>query len=121
MAEIFRRHKPRVLIHMGRIRRSDVQSKSYRFNQNVLGTKHMLELALKHETKRVVVLSTFHVYGAHQHNSIGLKEDSPLRASQFFPSSRTRSSWTTRRPATCGATGGSRRSSCGPATSSAPA
>jgi len=85
IAEVFRRHKPKVLIHMGRIRGTDVQSSSYRYNQNVLGTKHLLDLCLKHDVKRVVVLSTFHVYGAHQHNPIGLKEDSPLRASQIFP------------------------------------
>ncbi len=85
MAEVFRKHKPRVLIHLGRIRGSEVSSSSYRFNQNVLGTKHLLELSLRHATRRVVVLSTFHVYGAHQHNHVGLREDAPLRATQIFP------------------------------------
>lgn len=85
IAEVFRRHKPDVLIHLGRIRGSQVASKSYRYNQNVLGTKNLLDLSLRHGVKRVVVLSTYHVYGAHQHNYVGLREDAPLRASQIFP------------------------------------
>ncbi|MGE0710746.1 MAG: NAD-dependent epimerase/dehydratase family protein [Planctomycetota bacterium] len=85
MAEVYRRHKPEVVVHLGRIRGTESRSTSYRYNQNVLGTRHLFELALKHGTKRMVVLSTYHVYGAHQHNHVGLTEDHPLRASQIFP------------------------------------
>ncbi|HBP19761.1 MAG TPA: NAD-dependent epimerase, partial [Planctomycetes bacterium] len=85
MAEVFRRHKPEVVVHLGRIRGTESLSTSYRYNQNVLGTRNLFDLALKHGAKRVVVLSTFHVYGAHQHNHVGLTEDAPLRASQIFP------------------------------------
>ena len=85
VAELFRRHKPEVLVHLGRIRASRLVSTSYRYNQNVLGTRNLLDLCLRHGTRRVVVLSTYHVYGAHQHNHIGIKEDHPLRASQIFP------------------------------------
>jgi UDP-glucose 4-epimerase len=34
---------------------------------------------------RVIVFSTFHVYGAHQHNHLHIAEDEPLRASPIFP------------------------------------
>jgi UDP-glucose 4-epimerase len=85
MAEVFRKHKPEVMVHLGRIRGTQVSSTSYRFKQNVLGTRNLLDLSSKHGVKRVVALSTYHVYGAHQHNHVGLKEDSPLRASQIFP------------------------------------
>lgn len=85
MAEVFRRHKPETVIHLGRIRGTEVMSSSYRYNQNVLGTRNLLDLSLKHGAKRVVVLSTYHVYGAHQHNHVGISEDNPLRASQIFP------------------------------------
>ena len=84
-AEVFRKHKPRVVVHLGRIRGTEVQSTSYRYNQNVLGTRHLLECSLKNGVDRVVVLSTYHVYGAHQHNHVGIREDEPLRASQIFP------------------------------------
>ncbi|MEZ6186416.1 MAG: NAD-dependent epimerase/dehydratase family protein [Planctomycetota bacterium] len=85
VAEVFRRHKPSILIHLGRIRGTAVRSMNQRYNQNVLGTRHLLALAAKHGVQRVVVLSTYHVYGAHQHNHLMIKEDAPLRASQIFP------------------------------------
>lgn len=85
VAEVFRRHKPRILIHLGRIRGTAVRSMNQRYNQNVLGTRHLLSLAAKHGVSRVVVLSTYHVYGAHQHNHLMIREDAPLRASQIFP------------------------------------
>jgi UDP-glucose 4-epimerase len=34
--------------------------------------------------KNVIVFSTYHVYGAHQHNHLHLTEEDPLRASQIF-------------------------------------
>ena len=85
MSEIFRKHKPELMVHLGRIRGSQVASTSYRFKQNVLGTRNLLDLCTKHDVKRVVALSTYHVYGAHQHNHVGIREDAPLRASQIFP------------------------------------
>lgn len=83
--DVFRRHRPDALVHLGRIRTAEVESFSQRFTQNVLGTRQLLEHALKHGAKRVVVLSTYHVYGAHQHNHVHIGEDEPLRASQIFP------------------------------------
>lgn len=85
MDDVFRRHKPDALVHLGRIRGAEGESFSHRYTQNVLGTRHLLDLSLKSGVKRVVVLSTFHVYGAHQHNHIHIREDAPLRASQIFP------------------------------------
>jgi UDP-glucose 4-epimerase len=85
MDEVFRRHRPKTLIHMGRIRGTAVKSLSHRYNQNVIGTKHLLELCVRYDVERVVVLSTYHVYGAHQHNHGLIGEDHPLRASQIFP------------------------------------
>jgi UDP-glucose 4-epimerase len=74
--DVFRRHRPDVLVHLGRIRNSEIESFSQRFTQNVLGTRHLLDQALKHGTKRVV---------EHQHNHVHIREDEPLRASQIFP------------------------------------
>ncbi len=85
MADLFRQHRYDALVHLGRVPIAANVRKTQRFNQNVLGTRSLLELALKYEVKSVVVLSTFHVYGAHQHNHLYISEEDPLLASQTFP------------------------------------
>jgi UDP-glucose 4-epimerase len=85
MAEVFRQHQPEVLVHLGRVRGTAMRSLHHRYTLNVLGTRNLLKLALKNGVRRVVVMSTFHVYGAHQHNHVLIREDHPLRASQIFP------------------------------------
>lgn len=84
MAEVFRQHDFKVLLHLGRIRNT-IGKMQWRFDLNVLGTRHLLDLCLKHNLRQALVMSTFHVYGAHQHNPMYLTEESTLRASQLFP------------------------------------
>lgn len=84
MAEVFRQHDFKVLVHLGRIRNT-VGRLSWRFDLNVLGTRNLLDLCVKHNLRQAIVMSTYHVYGAHQHNHMYLTEDSTLRASQIFP------------------------------------
>jgi UDP-glucose 4-epimerase len=84
MADVFRRHNFKILIHLGRIRNTVGRLKE-RFDLNVLGTRNLLDLCLKFELEQAIVMSTFHVYGAHQHNALYLNEESTLRASQIFP------------------------------------
>jgi len=52
---------------------------------NVIGTQKLLELCRTHGVKNLVILSTYHVYGAHRLNPLVIGEDAPLRASQSFP------------------------------------
>ena len=85
MAEVFRQHRPRVLVHLGRVRAREVHSASLRYDLNVLGTRFLLELARQHGVELVVVLSTYHVYGADHINHVLIREDEPLRAVQTFP------------------------------------
>lgn len=85
MADLFRIHKFDAVIHLGRVPIAARLRKTQRFNLNVLGTRSLLDLALKYRVKSVIVLSTFHVYGAHQHNHLYISEDDPLLASQTFP------------------------------------
>lgn len=85
MADLFRTHSFHAVLHIGRLWFSGRVKKSHRYKHNVLGTRNLLELIHTNNVKNLVVMSTFHVYGAHQHNSIYLTEDSPLRASQIFP------------------------------------
>lgn len=85
MAELFRTHKFTGLVHLGRIPVAANVRKTTRFNTNVLGTRSLLDLALKYSVKNVVVMSTFHIYGAHQHNHLYITEEDPLLASHTFP------------------------------------
>lgn len=82
-AEIFRQVKPRVLLHLGV--RSASPRMEKRYTENVLGTQHLLRLCEKYGVERVVAISSFHVYGAHEHNPVGIREDAPLRAGASFP------------------------------------
>ncbi|MGB0452259.1 MAG: NAD-dependent epimerase/dehydratase family protein [Bacteriovoracaceae bacterium] len=87
---LFRQNEFDTVFHLGRI--SHVQnSKSLiatRLDQNIIGTQNILNLSLKHNTKKVVILSTYHVYGALADNPVYLTEDSPLRASIKYPDLR---------------------------------
>jgi len=85
MADLFRLHGFDSVVHLGRVPIAARLRKTQRFNLNVLGTRSLLDLALKYKVKSVIVLSTFHVYGAHQHNHLYISEDDPLLASQTFP------------------------------------
>lgn len=85
MAEIFRMHRFEALVHLGRIRTTANMSSEARYNLNVLGTRNVLELCHKYGVKRAMVLSTYHVYGAHSSNHFHIIEEEPLRATQNFP------------------------------------
>jgi UDP-glucose 4-epimerase len=85
MTEIFRRHEFAALLHLGRVAATSESSAIRRYNVNVLGTRNLLHLARAYGVGRVIVFSTFHVYGAHQHNHLHIAEDEPLRASPIFP------------------------------------
>lgn len=83
--EIFRKHKFEAFFHLGRIPVTSGLGRSERYSENVLGTKHLLDLTARHEIPTLVVMSTFHVYGAHPHNPLYLNEEDPLRATQRIP------------------------------------
>jgi UDP-glucose 4-epimerase len=82
--DAFRRHRPEVVLHLGRVGNLKV-SRNKRFDLNVVGSAKVQELCLKYGARRLVVLSTFHIYGAHPHNHIPIQEDEPLRALQTIP------------------------------------
>jgi len=83
--EVFKKHQFYAVMHLGRIRESQKYSPQYRFQMNVIGTQKLLELCRTHGVKNLVILSTYHVYGAHRLNPLVISEDAPLRASQGFP------------------------------------
>ena len=82
--DVFRKHPPETVIHLGRVGNLKTRSNK-RFDLNVVGSAKILELCPKHKVKRLIVLSTYHIYGAHHANHIPISEEDPLRAGQMFP------------------------------------
>lgn len=77
--DVFREHDFGAILHLGRIRASQLD-RGRRYSENVIGTERMLRLALKYGVEQVLVLSTYHVYGAHPSNPSLIDEDYPLMA-----------------------------------------
>jgi UDP-glucose 4-epimerase len=87
---LFRSHEFDAVYHLGRLSHSsgDHAQLSKRIELSVMGTNRILELCHRSGVKKVVILSTFHIYGALADNSIFLSEDAPLRASIKHPELR---------------------------------
>jgi UDP-glucose 4-epimerase len=79
---MFRDHQFDYVYHLARISHSinTHHNLTERLELNVMGTNRILDLSLRFGVKKIIVLSTFHVYGALSDNSIFLKEDAPLKA-----------------------------------------
>ncbi len=86
---LFRDHRFDYVYHLARISSSQVyKDLSKRLELNVMGTNRILDLCYRFNVKKIIILSTFHVYGALDDNGIFLKEDAPLRASIKYPELR---------------------------------
>lgn len=77
--DVFREHDFSAILHLGRIRASQLD-RGRRYSSNVIGTERLLRLAVKYGVEQVLVLSTYHVYGAHPSNPSLIDEDYPLMA-----------------------------------------
>ena len=88
--KLFRENQFDYVYHLARISHSSNSQSDLvkRLELSVMGTNRVLDLCHRFNIKKVVVLSTFHVYGAFSDNSIFLKEESPLRASIAYPELR---------------------------------
>ena len=82
--DIFRHQSFDAVLHLGRAF-SLKDSVGKRFDLNVVGSQKIMNLAVQHKVRSLVVLSTFHIYGAHPSNHIPIAEDEPLRAGVQFP------------------------------------
>lgn len=87
---LFRSYEFDTVYHLGRISHSNNSDNvlAKRIDLSVMGTNRILELCERSGVKKVVILSTFHVYGAYPDNTIFLTEDAPLRASVKHPELR---------------------------------
>ncbi|MGC8119082.1 SDR family oxidoreductase [Marinobacter sp. VGCF2001] len=77
--DLFRRYRFDGVIHLGRILSSQL-TRMRRYNANVLGTQKLLDLSHKYGIRRVIVLSTYHVYGAVAYNPALIDESAPLKS-----------------------------------------
>src|SRR4051812_10529983 len=84
LEDVFRHHEFDTVLHLGRVGNLK-EEVGKRFDLNVLGSRKLMNLCLSYRVRRLVVLSTFHIYGAHPHNHSPISEDEPLRAGVEFP------------------------------------
>ncbi|MBE0487213.1 SDR family oxidoreductase [Marinobacter sp.] len=77
--DLFRRYQFDGVIHLGRILSSQL-TRMRRYNANVLGTQKLLDLSQKYGIRRIIVLSTYHVYGAVAYNPALIDESAPLKS-----------------------------------------
>jgi UDP-glucose 4-epimerase len=82
--DVFRKIAPKRVLHLGRIGNLSEPIEK-RFELNVIGSQKLMGLCVQHDVQALVVLSTFHIYGAHPRNHIPISEDDPLRAGTDFP------------------------------------
>lgn len=82
--DVFRHSAFDAVFHLGRTS-SFKEAPGKRFDLNVVGSQKIMNLCLQHGVKTLIVLSTFHIYGAHPANHIPIAEDEPLRAGLEFP------------------------------------
>ena len=82
--DVFRSTPFDAVLHLGRVGnlREDAGK---RFDLNVIGSQKLMNLCVQHKVKTLVVLSTFHIYGAHPRNHVPISEDDPIQAGPEFP------------------------------------
>ncbi|MBT3235988.1 MAG: NAD-dependent epimerase/dehydratase family protein [Bdellovibrionales bacterium] len=86
--KLFRNNQFDLIIHLGRMSHASANPKAQlaeRLDLNLMGTRLILDLSIKYHCKKVIILSTYHVYGALADNPAFLNEESPLRASIRHP------------------------------------
>ena len=105
--DIFKAHPFDTVLHLGRVGNLKVES-GKRFDLNVVGTQKIMNLCVSRGVRRLVVLSTFHIYGAHPKNHTPISEDDPLSAGFKFPQiadaiqlDNLASQWVYRHPEVC--------------------
>jgi UDP-glucose 4-epimerase len=80
--DLFKTYAFDSVIHLGRISSSE-ETRLRRYNANVLGTQKLLDLSHKYGINNVIVLSTYHVYGASAYNPALIDETAPLKAAEL--------------------------------------
>lgn len=88
---IFREKKFDAVLHLGRMSHADANpmgNMERRLDLNVMGTKRIMDLSLRFNVRKNIVMSTYHVYGALADNPVFIDEESSLKASIKYPGLR---------------------------------
>lgn len=89
--KLFRDKSFDCVFHLARMSHADtspIGTLEQRLDLNLMGTRRILDLCLKFSVSKVIILSTYHVYGALSDNPVFINEDHPLRASIKYPELR---------------------------------
>ncbi len=85
--DVIRRERPDVIVHLASVRHFKAHP-AVRHEVNVNGTKRMLDFALSHGVKHVLISSSSYVYGALPENPYYMDESFPLNSSRTYPEMR---------------------------------
>ncbi|MGJ8570006.1 MAG: SDR family oxidoreductase [Hoeflea sp.] len=78
--------KPDVIVHLASIVSPPLgMSREFAYDVDVKGTRNVLEAAIRHHVRRLVVTSSGAAYGYHADNSVPLRESDPVRGNREFP------------------------------------
>jgi UDP-glucose 4-epimerase len=80
--DLFKTYHFDSVIHLGRIQSSE-DTRLNRYNANVLGSQKLMDLSHKYGIRHLIVLSTYHVYGADAYNPALIDEKAPLKAAEL--------------------------------------
>ena len=85
--DVIRRERPETIVHLASVRHFKSHP-ALRHEVNVDGTRRLLDFALAHGGKHVVIWSSSYVYGALPENPYYVDESFPLNSSRTYPEMR---------------------------------
>ena len=85
--DVIRHERPGAIVHLASIRHF-ASNPAIRHEVNVNGTKRLIEFAVTHDVKHVVICSSSYVYGALPENPYYMNENFPLSVSRTYPEVR---------------------------------
>ena len=85
--DVIRRERPDAIVHLGSVRHFKSHP-ALRHEVNVNGTRRLLDFAVTHGVKQVVIVSSSYVYGALPENPYYMDEAFPLNSSRTYPEMR---------------------------------
>ena len=85
--DVIRRERPEAIVHLASIRHFHAHP-AIRHEVNVNGTRRLIEFAVAHGVRQVLIVSSSYVYGALPENPYYMDEAFPLSVSRTYPEVR---------------------------------